>query len=50
MATERLTQDALDEKANSAFPGLVVRKDLLRALRSAYAVPMFVMRLLVVRR
>src|SRR5258706_8615835 len=46
MALETVVQDALDEKANAAFPGLVVRKDLLRTLRSAYAVPMFVIEFL----
>lgn len=44
MATtpEEVALDALDEKANAAFPGLVVRKDLLHRLRSAYSVPIFV--------
>lgn len=46
MAIETVALDTLDEKANAAFPGLVVRKDLLRALRSAYAVPMFVIEFL----
>jgi ATP-dependent Lon protease len=46
MPIETVLPDALDEKANAAFPGLVVRKDLLRALRSAYAVPMFVIEFL----
>src|SRR5215210_6937443 len=46
MTFETLTLDALDEKANEAFPALVVRKDLLRRLRSAYAVPMFVIEFL----
>src|SRR6266511_2712099 len=43
---EQLTLDPLDEKATRAFPGLVVRKDLLRRLRSAYSVPMFVIEFL----
>jgi ATP-dependent Lon protease len=38
--------DDLDRKANDAFPGLVVRKDLLRVLRSAYGVPTFVIEFL----
>jgi ATP-dependent Lon protease len=38
--------DAIDEKAALAFPGLVVRKDLLRRVRSAYSVPMFVIEFL----
>src|SRR5919201_4876943 len=48
MATtlEEPALDALDEKANAAFPGLVVRKDLLRRLRSAYSVPIFVIEFL----
>ncbi|OHE86112.1 MAG: TIGR02688 family protein, partial [Verrucomicrobia bacterium RIFCSPLOWO2_12_FULL_64_8] len=46
MATEALALDALDEKAANAFPGLVVRKDLVRRLRSAYSVPMFVIEFL----
>lgn len=36
----------IDQKANEAFPGLVVRKDLLRRVRSAYSVPMFVIEFL----
>ena len=43
---EELALDALDEKAASAFPGLVVRKDLLRRLRAAYSVPAFVVEFL----
>ena len=46
MSLQRITLDALDEKANSAFPGLVVRKDLVRRLRSAYSVPAFVVEFL----
>ena len=46
MAIETVALDALDEKATGAFPGLVVRKDLLRRLRSAYSVPMFVIEFL----
>src|SRR5918911_781805 len=38
--------NALDQKAAEAFPGLVVRKDLLRRLRSAYSVPIFVIEFL----
>src|ERR671937_198040 len=45
-AREEVALDALDEKANAAFPGLVVRKDLLRRLRSAYSVPTFVIEFL----
>lgn len=46
MTTEVRRLDSLDEKANRLFPGLVVRKDLLRRLRSAYGVPMFVIEFL----
>jgi len=46
VAAETLTLDALDEKVASTFPGLVVRKDLVRRLRSAYSVPMFVIEFL----
>ena len=41
-----ITLDSVDTKANEAFPGLVVRKDLLRLVRSAYSVPMFVIEFL----
>jgi ATP-dependent Lon protease len=43
---ETLVLDALDEKAAAAFPGLVVRKDLVRRFRSAYSVPIFVIEFL----
>ncbi len=43
---ETVTLDALDERAAAAFPGLVVRKDLVRRLRSAYSVPIFVIEFL----
>jgi ATP-dependent Lon protease len=36
----------LDRLANEAFPGLVVRKDLLRRMRSAFGVPAFVIEFL----
>jgi ATP-dependent Lon protease len=38
--------DDLDQKATEAFPGLLVRKDLLRRLRSAFTVPTFVIEFL----
>ncbi len=41
--------DELDRKVVEAFPGLVVRKDLLRVLRSAYGVPIFVIEFLLGR-
>jgi hypothetical protein len=45
-AANLVALDALDQKAAAAFPGLVVRKDLLRRLRSAYSVPIFVIEFL----
>ena len=44
--SEGIVLDAIDEKAAQAFPGLTVRKDLLRRVRSAYSVPMFVIEFL----
>ncbi len=41
-----LELDELDKLANEAFPGLVVRKDLLRRMRSAFGVPAFVIEFL----
>jgi ATP-dependent Lon protease len=38
--------DDLDRLANEAFAGLVVRKDLLRRMRSAFGVPAFVIEFL----
>jgi ATP-dependent Lon protease len=38
--------DDIDQKAAEAFLGLVVRKDILRRVRSAYSVPMFVIEFL----
>jgi ATP-dependent Lon protease len=38
--------DELDKLATEAFPGLVVRKDLLRRMRSAFGVPAFVIEFL----
>ena len=46
VTTQEMSLDSLDEKVNAAFPGLVVRKDLLRRLRSAYSVPVFVVEFL----
>lgn len=46
MTLQAVELDELDLKANEAFPGLVVRKDLLRVLRSAYGVPIFVIEFL----
>jgi len=46
MSVQRIVLDKLDEKAASLFPGLVVRKDLLRRMRSAFSVPMFVIEFL----
>src|SRR5271166_4970546 len=41
-----LQLDALDVIATEAFPGLVVRKDLLRRMRNAFGVPAFVIEFL----
>ena len=46
MNDERIVLDDLDHMANEAFPGLVVRKDLLRRMRSAFGVPAFVIEFL----
>lgn len=41
-----MVMDELDQTANEVFPGLVVRKDLLRRMRSAFGVPAFVIEFL----
>ncbi|NQW39070.1 MAG: protease Lon-related BREX system protein BrxL [Cyanobacteria bacterium] len=41
-----ITLDELDLLANDVFPGLVVRKDLLRRMRSSFGVPAFVIEFL----
>jgi ATP-dependent Lon protease len=46
MAVETIELDELDQKATETFQGLVVRKDLLRRLRSAFTVPTFVIEFL----
>lgn len=47
MTTDHPIQlDALDNLANEAFPGLVVRKDLLRRMRTSFGVPAFVIEFL----
>jgi ATP-dependent Lon protease len=46
MPEEPIELDALDILANEAFPGLVVRKDLLRRMRSSFGVPAFVIEFL----
>lgn len=46
MPEEPIQLDALDVLANEAFPGLVVRKDLLRRMRSSFGVPAFVIEFL----
>ena len=46
MSNETLQLDELDRLATEAFPGLVVRKDLLRRMRSAFSVPAFVIEFL----
>jgi ATP-dependent Lon protease len=46
MIDETLELDHLDQLGAAAFPGLVVRKDLLRRMRSAFSVPVFVIEFL----
>jgi ATP-dependent Lon protease len=46
MSNGTIELDELDLLANQAFPGLVVRKDLLRRMRSAFGVPAFVIEFL----
>ena len=46
MSERPLILDDLDKLASEAFPGLVVRKDLLRRMRSAFGVPAFVIEFL----
>ena len=46
MIEKPLELDELDRLATEVFPGLVVRKDLLRRMRSAFGVPAFVIEFL----
>lgn len=46
MLDQKVVMDELDQTANEVFPGLVVRKDLLRRMRSAFGVPAFVIEFL----
>ena len=46
MSEQPLILDDLDKLASESFPGLVVRKDLLRRMRSAFSVPAFVIEFL----
>ena len=46
MSDETVHLDELDHTATEAFPGLVVRKDLLRRMRSSFSVPAFVIEFL----
>jgi ATP-dependent Lon protease len=46
---ETIELDQLDQRATTSFQGLVVRKDLLRRLRSAFTVPTFVIEFLLGR-
>jgi len=46
MSDKHFELDELDRLAADAFPGLVVRKDLLRRMRSAFGVPAFVIEFL----
>jgi len=46
MPNGHITLDDLDHLATEAFPGLVVRNDLLRRMRSSFGVPAFVIEFL----
>jgi ATP-dependent Lon protease len=46
MTDQSIVLDELDQLANEVFPGLVVRKDLLRRMCSAFSVPAFVIEFL----
>src|SRR5580700_12045707 len=46
MSEKPFELDELDRLATEAFPGIVVRKDLLRRMRSAFGVPAFVIEFL----
>ena len=46
VALETVQAGRLDQKATNAFRGLLVRKELLRVLRSSYDVPIFVIEFL----
>jgi len=46
MSDQPFQLDELDQLAAEAFPGLVVRKDLLRRMRSTFGVPAFVIEFL----
>ena len=46
MTDATLELDEIDRLATETFPGLVVRKDLLRRMRSAFGVPAFVIEFL----
>src|SRR3569832_1979784 len=46
MMQKTLVLDELDALANEVFPGLVVRKDLMRRMRSAFGVPAIVIEFL----
>lgn len=44
--TGQIVMDELDSLAEKVFPGLIVRKDLLRRMRTAFSVPAFVIEFL----
>ena len=46
MSEHPVELDQLDRLANEVFPGLVVRKDLVRRMRTAFSVPAFVIEFL----
>lgn len=46
MAINSIQLDEIDRKAADALPGMVVRKDLVRMMRSSFSVPVFVVEFL----
>ena len=46
MGDQVIVMDELDQISSEVFPGLVVRKDLLRRMRNAFGVPAFVIEFL----
>ena len=49
MSAPEFEMDALDRRANEAFPGYLVRKDLVRRYARQYPVPTYVVEFLLGR-
>ena len=49
MSNTRMEMDALDERAAEAYPGYLVRKDLVRRYARQYPVPTYVVEFLLGR-